>query len=203
MVMLSKIVQLAPGQRITLENTEHPPVLRSGRYPLVVMVKYRTDSRAEALTHIHTDSFYFREQVESVVNGKINVTLNGEESMLEIFLKNNSASFKNIRLMLLLPPDLITDELGQMMALTIRGGQEKKIAVSVKRKEGSAAIIYPVHLLVEYAEMLNHYTGDISGEIDFRSVQERTAIVPALSAMLALVCFLLFLSYRKKIKNSI
>jgi len=56
---------------------------------------------------------------------------------------------------------------------------------------------------VEYAEMLNHYTGDISGEIDFRSVQERTAIVPALSAMLALVCFLLFLSYRKKIKNSI
>jgi hypothetical protein len=167
------------------------------------MVKYRTDSRAEALTHIHTDSFYFREQVESVVNGKINVTLNGEESMLEIFLKNNSASFKNIRLMLLLPPDLITDELGQMMALTIRGGQEKKIAVSVKRKEGSAAIIYPVHLLVEYAEMLNHYTGDISGEIDFRSVQERTAIVPALSAMFALVCFLLFLSYRKKIKNSI
>ncbi len=105
--------------------------------------------------------------------------------------------------MLLLPPDLITDELGQMMALTIRGGQEKKIAVSVKRKEGSAAIIYPVHLLVEYAEMLNHYTGDISGEIDFRSVQERTAIVPALSAMFALVCFLLFLSYRKKIKNSI
>ncbi len=203
MAMLSKIVQLAPGQRITLENTEHPPVLRSGRYPLVVMVKYRTDSRAEALTHIHTDSFYFREQVESVVNGKINVTLNGEESMLEIFLKNNSASFKNIRLMLLLPPDLITDELGQMMALTIRGGQEKKIAVSVKRKEGSAAIIYPVHLLVEYAEMLNHYTGDISGEIDFRSVQERTAIVPALSAMFALVCFLLFLSYRKKIKNSI
>ena len=100
--------------------------------------------------------------------------------------------------MLLLPPGLVRDELGQMLALTIHGGQEKKIEVVVKRKKGSAAAIYLVHLLVEYAEMLNHYTGDISGEIDFRSAQERAAIIPALTAMVALIGFLLFLSYRKK-----
>ncbi len=202
MAMLSKIVQIEPGQKITLENADHPPVLRSGRYPLVIMAKYMTDERTGPITQIHTDSFYFREQVESVIDGKINVTLDGDESLLEIFLKNNSASFKNIRLMLLLPPDLKTDELSQMMALTIRGGQEKKIEVAVKRKQGSAATIYPVYLLVEYAEMLNHYTGDISSEIDFRSARERAAIIPALGAMIVLSCFLFFLSYRKKRKTS-
>lgn len=198
MEMMPKIAQLEPGQRITLENTGHPPVLRSGRYPLVIMTEYKTGGRTEPLTQIHTDSFYFREQVESVVDGEIRVTLNGDESLLEIMLKNNSASFKNIRLLLLLPPGLVTDKLGQMMGLTIRGGQEKKITVAVKRKEGSAATIYPVHLLIEYAEMLNHYTGDISSEIDFRSIQERTAVFPALSALFAMACILLFLSYRKK-----
>ena len=100
--------------------------------------------------------------------------------------------------MLLLPPGLITDELGQMMGLTIRGGQEKNIKVAVKRKDGSPAVIYPVHLLVEYGEMLNHYTGDISGEIDFRSILERSAIVPGLGAIVFLACALLLRPYMKK-----
>ena len=85
----------------------------------------------------------FREQVESAINGKISTTLNGDESLLDIFLKNNSGSFKNIRLMLLLPPGLVADELVQMMGVTIRGGQEKNIKVAVKRKKGSPAVIYP------------------------------------------------------------
>ena len=170
--MVSKIVQLEPGQKIMLENNDHPPVLRSGRYPLIIMTQYKTNSRMESHTQIHTDSFYFREQVESAIDGKISATLNGDESTLKILLKNNSDSFKNIRLMLLLPPGLMADELGQMMGLTIRGGQEKNIRVAVKRQEGGPAIIYPIHLLIEYGEMLNHYTGDISGEIDFRSILE-------------------------------
>ena len=154
-------------------------------------------------TQIHTDSFFFREQVESAVDGKITATLNGDESLLEIFLKNNSDSFKNIRLMLLLPPGLITDELGQMMGLTIRSGQEKNIKIVVKRKEGSPAVIYPIHLLIEYGEMLNHYTGDIRGEIDFRPIQERTAIVPALGAIVFFACALLLRSYMRKRRNSL
>ena len=203
MAMMSKIVQLEPGQKVMLENDDHPLVLISGRYPLVIMTQYKTDLNVEPYTQIHTDSFYFREQVESAIEGKISTTLNGDESLLDIFLKNNSTSFKNIRLMLLLPPGLVADELAQMMGLTIRGGQEKNIKVTVKRKKGSPAIIYPVHLLVEYGEMLNHYTGDISGEVDFRSIQERTAIIPALAALSLLAGILLLRSYFRTRNNSI
>ncbi len=202
MAMMSKIVQLEPGQKVMLENDDHPLVLRSGRYPLVIMAQYKTDLNVEPYTQIHTDSFYFREQVESAIDGKISTTLNGDESLLDIFLKNNSTSFKNIRLMLLLPPGLVADELAQMMGVTIRGGQEKNIKVAVKRKKGSPAIIYPVHLLVEYGEMLNHYTGDISGEVDFRSIQERTAIIPALAALSLLAGILLLRSYFRTRNNS-
>ena len=203
MVMMSKIVQLEPGQKITLENNDHPPVLRSGRYPLVIMTQYKTNNRMEPHTQIHTGSFYFREQVESAIDGQISAILNGDESLLEIMLKNNSTSFKNIRLMLLLPPGLMTNEFGQMMGLTIRGGQEKNIKVTVNRKEGSPAAIYPIHLLIEYGEMLNHYTGDISSEIDFRSIHERTAIIPGLGAVVFLACALLLRSYMQKRNNSI
>ena len=203
MAMMSKIIQLEPGQKIILENDDHPPVLRSGRYPLIIMTQYKTDLHMNPYTHIHTSSFYFREQVESAINGKISTTLNGDESLLDIFLKNNSASFKNIRLMLLLPPGLVADELVKMMGVTIRGGQEKNIKVVVKRQQGSSAIIYPVHLLVEYGEMLNHYTEDISGEVDFRSIPERTAIIPALAALSLLAGILLLRSYFKTRKNSI
>jgi len=202
MAMMSKIINLEAGQKIILENDDHPPVLRSGRYPLIIMTQYKTDLHMQPYTHVHTSSFYFREQVESTINGKINATINGDESLLEIFLKNNSNSFKNIRLMLLLPPGLVANELEQMMGITIRGGQEKNIKVAVKRKKGSPAAIYPVHLLVEYGEMLNHYTGDISGKVDFRSIQERTAIIPALGAILFLIGAIILRSYFKTRNNS-
>lgn len=197
MAMMPKIAELKPGQKIMFQNDDHPPVLRSGRYPIVIMTQYKNNFKMKRLTSIHTDSFYFREQVESAIVGKINMTLNGDESLLDIFLKNNSTSFKNIRLMLLLPPGLVADELAQMMGLTIRGGQEKNIKVAVKRENGSPDIVYPVHLLVEYGEMLNHYTSDISGEIDFRSIWERTAIVPALSAVVIFIALLLLRSFFK------
>jgi hypothetical protein len=201
MAKMPMVAQLKSGQKIMFENDDHPPVLRSGRYPIVIMTQYKNNLKMKSLTRIHTDSFYFREQVESAIAGKINMTLNGDESLLDIFLKNNSTSFKNIRLMLLLPPGLVADELAQMMGLTIRGGQEKNIKVAVKRVSGSPDIIYPVHLLVEYGEMLNHYTSDISGEIDFRSIWERTAIVPALGAFLFFIVFLLLRSFFRT-KNS-
>ena len=197
MAMMPKIAELKPGQKIMFQNDDHPPVLRSGRYPIVIMTQYKNNFKMKRLTSIHTDSFYFREQVESAIVGKINMTLNGDESLLDIFLKNNSTSFKNIRLMLLLSPGLVADELAQMMGLTIRGGQEKNIKVAVKRENGSPDIVYPVHLLVEYGEMLNHYTSDISGEIDFRSIWERTAIVPALSAVVIFIALLLLRSFFK------
>ena len=202
MAMMSKIKELEPGRKVLLENDDHPPVLRNGRYPLIIMTQYKADQHMTPYTHIHTGSFYFREQVESAIDGKIITTLNGDESLLNISLKNNSNSFKNIRLMLLLSPGLVVDELAQMMGVTIRGGEEKNIKVVVKRKKGSSAIVYPVHLLVEYGEMLNHYTGEISGEIDFRSIQERMAIIPALGAILFLIGAILLRSYFRTRNNS-
>ena len=202
MAMMSKIKELEPGRKVMLENDDHPPVLRNGRYPLIIMTQYKADQHMTPYTHIHTGSFYFREQVESAIDGKIITTLNGDESLLNISLKNNSNSFKNIRLMLLLSPGLVADELAQMMGVTIRGGEEKNIKVVVKRKKGSSAIVYPVHLLVEYGEMLNHYTGEISGEIDFRSIQERMAIIPALGAILFLIGAILLRSYFRTRNNS-
>jgi len=51
--------------------------------------------------------------------------------------------------------------------------------------------------------MLNHYTENISGEVDFRSIQERTAIIPALAALSLLAGILLLRSYFRTRKNSI
>ena len=203
MAMMSKIVQLDPGQKVTLENKDHPIVLRSGRYPLVIMTNYKLMKEEKSHTQIHMDSFYFREELESAIVGEIYSTGNSNRSFLEITLKNNSNSFKNIRLMLLLPYGLIADELGQMMGLTIRGGQEKRIKVGVKLKEGALASVYPVHLMVEYGEMLNHYTTEIASEIDFRSFQERTAIIPALGAFVVLIVIIVIAYFRKKIALSL
>jgi len=55
---------------------------------------------------------------------------------------------------------------------------------------------------VEYGEMLNHYTGEISGEIDFRSIQERMAIIPALGAILFLIGAILLRPYFRTRNNS-
>ena len=198
MAMMSKIVQLDSGQKITFENEDHPIVLRSGRYPLVIMTNYKLMKKEKSHTQIDMNSFYFREELESAIAGEIYSTGNSNESFLEITLKNNSESFKNIRLMLLLPYGLIADELGQMMGLTIRGGQEKRIKVGVKLKEGALARVYPVHLMIEYGEMLNHYTTEIASEIDFRSFQERTAIIPALGAFVALIVMIVIVYFRKK-----
>ena len=78
MAMMSKIINLEAGQKIILENDDHPPVLRSGRYPLIIMTQYKTDLHMQPYTHVHTSSFYFREQVESTINGKINASINGD-----------------------------------------------------------------------------------------------------------------------------
>ena len=198
MAMMSKIAQLDPEQSVTLENKDHPIVLRSGRYPLVIMTNYKLMKEEKSHTQIHMDSFYFREELESAIAGEIYSTGNSNKSFLEITLKNNSESFKNIRLMLLLPYGLIADELGQMMGLTIRGGQEKRIKVGVRLKEGALARVYPVHLMIEYGEMLNHYTTEVASEVDFRSFQERTAIIPALGAFLVLIVMIVMIYFRKK-----
>ena len=165
------IHRLDPGQSVTLKNTKHPPVRSVGSYPVVAMVSYKeTEKTTASHTNVHTDSFYFEEPMASKIDGTIGVEVNEDTSHVRILLKNPSSSFKNIRLMLLLPPELIADRFQGMMGLTLRGGEEKYFEVPVRKVSGPPGGVYPVHLLVEYGEMLKHYSGDIPGQIDFGPV---------------------------------
>ncbi|SVE29193.1 uncharacterized protein METZ01_LOCUS482047, partial [marine metagenome] len=111
MAMMPKIMRLEPGQGITMENTDHPPVVRDGRYPLVAMVQYQKNKqKGKYLSQIHTDSFYYNDPVESVIEGKIDSVAEEGVSLLKVWLRNTSSSFKNVRLMLLLPPGLIAEK---------------------------------------------------------------------------------------------
>ena len=165
------IHRLDPGQSVTLENAKHPPVRLVGSYPVVAMVSYKeTEKTMESHTNVHTDSFYFEEPRASRVDGEIGVEVNEETTRIKVLLKNPSPSFKNIRMMLLLPPELIADRFQGMMGLTLRGGEEKYFEVPVRKVSGPQGGVYPVHLLVEYGEMLKHYSGDIPGQINFGPV---------------------------------
>jgi len=165
------IHRLDPGQSVTLENAKHPPVRSVGSYPVVAMVSYKEAQKTmESHTSVHTDSFYFEKPMVSGVEGTISAEVNEDVSQVRILLKNPTSSFKNIRLMLLLPPELINDRFKGMMGFTLRGGEEKYFKVPVRKVSGLPGGVYPVHLLVEYGEMLKHYSGDIRGEINFGPV---------------------------------
>jgi hypothetical protein len=165
------IHRLEPGQSVTMENKKHPPVGSVGSYPVVAMVSYKEKAKAvESHTRVHTDSFYFEEPMASKIDGTIGVEVNEETSRIKILLKNPSESFKNIRMMLLLPPELIADRFKGMKGLTLRSGEEKYFEVPVRKVSGLAGGVYPVHLLVEYGELLKHYSGDIPGKIFFGPV---------------------------------
>ena len=134
MSMMTAIRELRPGQKITLENNEHPPVLRVGTYPISAMVKYKTLlEEGEGKTILHSDTFYFKEPVQSQIRGSIQSSGGPESSILKIFLKNQSDSFKNIRMMLLLPPGMVAENFNGMMGFTLRGSAKKSFEVTVQR----------------------------------------------------------------------
>ncbi len=168
MSMMTAIRELGPGQSITLENDKHPPVLRVGRYPISAGVKYETlYEGGESKTALHTDSFYFEEPVKSEVGGSIQSSGGPASSNLRIMIQNNSDSLKNIRMMLLLPPGMIAEKFNGMMGFTLRGNEKKNFDVTVKRGENLDEDRFPVRLMVEYGEMLKHYSGEIKGIMQF------------------------------------
>jgi len=168
MSMMTAIRELRPGQKITLENNEHPPVLRVGTYPISAMVKYKTLlEEGEGKTIFHSGSFFFKEPAQAQIWGSIQSSGGPESSILKILLKNQSDSLKNIRMMLLLPPGMILKKFNGMMGLTLRGSEEKSFELTVRRSSNWDEDRFPVHLIVEYGEMLKHYSGEIKGVIQF------------------------------------
>lgn len=199
------IHRLDPGQSVTLENKKHPPVGSVGSYPVVAMVSYKErEKTTESHTRVHTDSFYFEEPMASKIDGTIRVEANEETSRIKVLLKNPSASFKNIRMMLLLPPELIADRFQGMKGLTLRSGEEKYFEVPVRKVSGLAGGVYPVHLLVEYGELLKHYSGDIPGQINFGPVIEQGDPWPQMLvfAFLAVTLSLVFYRRFKALKSA-
>lgn len=192
------INRLDPGESVTFENVKHPRVRSVGSYPVVAMVSYKeTEKSRESRTSVHTDSFYFEEPKVSLIEGNLGVDADDHSSLVRVLLKNPSSSFKNVRLMLLLPPELIADRFQGMMGFTLRGGEEKYFEVPVRKVSGLAGGVYPVHLLVEYGELLQHYSGDIPGEIDFGPVIGQGSFWPQMLVFAFLAATLWLVFYRK------
>ena len=195
--------RLDPGQSVTLENGKHPPVRRVGSYPVVAMVSFKDAEKArEPHTSVHTDTFYFEEPKTSLIEGSLAADANEDSSIVRVLLKNPSSSFKNIRMILLLPPELTADRFQGMMGFTLRGGEEKSFEVPVRKISGLSGGVYPVHLLVEYGEMLKHFSGDIRGEINFGPVIGQGAFWPQMLvfAFLAVTLWLVFRRWFKALR---
>jgi hypothetical protein len=200
---MSKIMRLNPGQSIALENDRHPPVMRVGRYPLTAMVEYWTlPDGGIKQSVLATDSFFFKEPVESKVEGSLEATTNSEFSILKVLLQNRSESFKNIRMTLLLPPGLETEEFKEMMGFTLRGGDEKNFTVRVFRSEDHEQDRFPVRLMIEYGEMLKHYSREINGTVRFSPGWYSMEYWPHFTALALMVLVLLGYYYRASLKIS-
>jgi hypothetical protein len=171
MSMMSKIMRLDPGQSIILENDQHPPVMRVGRYPLTAMVEYWTHPTSGTKQSILiTDSFFFKDPVKSKVKGSLESVTDFDSSILKVFLQNRSESLKNIRMMLLLPPGIEAQNFSGIMGLTMRGGEAKNFEIRVLRRKNQEQDRFPVHLMLEYGEMLKHYSEEINGTVRFSPV---------------------------------
>jgi hypothetical protein len=200
MSMMSKIMRLDPGQSIILENDGHPTVLRVGRYPLTAMVEYWTlPDGGKKQSVLATDSFFFKEPVESKVEGNLESATDSESSILKVFLRNRSESFKNLRMMLLLPPGITTDDFSGVMGFTLRGGEEKNFEVRVFRRENQEQDRFPVRLMVEYGEMLKHYSEEINGTIRFSPSWYSVKYLPHFTALAFMA--LIFLGYYYRVYN--
>ncbi len=167
MDMAPMVMKLNPGEKKEVVNRNHPKLLRIGRYPLAVFFKYKADTKGAWLTQIFMDSFFYEEKLNSAVKGEIETLETGDHSRLRIWIKNPAESFKNIRLMLLLPPGLISKSFNQMLGFTIRGGEKKSFEVDVEKTPDGLPGDYPVHLMIEYGEMQKHYSGEVRTNLTF------------------------------------
>ena len=200
MSMMSKIMRLDPGQSITLQNNQHPPVVRVGRYPLTAMVEYWTlPEGGVKKSLLATDFFFYKELVESRVEGSLESSTDSESSILKVFLQNQSDSLKNIRMMLLLPPGIESRDFSGVMGFTLRGGEKKNFEVRVFRRENQGADLFPVRLMVEYGEMMKHYSGEINGTVRFSPVWYSMKYRFHFSALAFMA--LIFLGYYYRVYN--
>ena len=197
MSMMSKIMRLDPDQSITLENDKHPPVRRVGRYPLTAMVEFELQPNGgNKQSVLFTDSFFFKEPLVSKIDGNLASTTDLDSSILKVFLKNRSKSLKNIRMMLLLPSGIEAKDFSDVMGFTMRGGEEKNFEIRVFRRENVERDRFPVRLMIEYGEMLKHYSSEINGTVRFCPVWYSMKYMPHFTVLALMALILLGYYYR-------
>lgn len=197
--MAGMIHKLEPGEHVTIENTGHPDVMRIGRYPLAIIANYsQSPNEPSHDTQLHTDSFYYQEAVASMIEGQVSSYVKDGAPLLRVMVRNTSSSFKNIEMMFLFPPGLSSETFKGMKGFTIGGGEERHFEIPVSKLAEVPDGEYPVHLMVEYGELMKHYTGEIRGKVVFPDM--KGPLWPHLIAITTII-FLLVMFYRVRFQR--
>ncbi len=88
------------------------------------------------------------------------------------------------------------------MGFTLRGGEEKNFEVRVFRNENHGQDRFPVRLMIEYGEMLKHYSREINGTVRFSPGWYSMEYWPHFTALALMVLVLLGYYYRASLKIS-
>ena len=105
--------------------------------------------------------------------------------------------------MLLLPPGMVAEKFDGVMGFTMTGKTTKSFEVTVQRGPNFDEDRFPVRLMVEYGEMLKHYSGEIKGFIQFTpswySVKylKHFTVLVVMGLILALLYFRFYYSLKK------
>ncbi len=198
MASLPRIHALGPGEKVVIENHDHPPVVRRGSYPIVAMVHYRSALQgAPSQTVVHTDRFSYQKSLPSQIEGSIVATGDDDKSLLKVMLRNATPSFKNLHLMLVLPPQVHSRSFRGMKGFTLRSGEEKTFEIPLNKMDGLPGGQFPVYLLVEYGELMDHYSGEITGQVNFGPLWKTGPLWPHLLVFL-FIGSALFVVVRKR-----
>ena len=92
--------------------------------------------------------------------------------------------------MLLLPPGIETEDFSGTMGFTLYGGEEKNFEVRLFRRGDQGQDRFPVRLMIEYGEMLKHYSGEINGTVRFSPTWYSAKYMPHFTALAVMVVVL-------------
>ena len=109
--------------------------------------------------------------------------------------------------MLLLPPGMVAEKFDGVMGFTLTGQSTKSFEVTVQRGPNVDEDRFPVRLMVEYGEMLKHYSREIKGFIQFSpswySVKylKHFTVLVIMGFILALLYFRFYYALKKGSNN--
>ena len=105
--------------------------------------------------------------------------------------------------MLLLPPGMVAEKFNGIMGFTLRGNEKKNFDVTVKRGGDLDEDRFPVRLMVEYGEMLKHYSGEIRGIMQFSPSWYSAKYMPHFTALvvMGLICMGIYFRFYNSLPN--